>query len=296
MNKFQIRDIEALTGIKSHTLRIWEQRYQLCCPKRTETNIRYYDETDLKLLLNISVLNDHGYKISEIAKMSYEEIIREVMALSEDCANFGCQIQSLSDAMLHLDEHVFEKILNTNILKMGLENTMVNIVFPFLKKTGIMWQTNTINPAHEHFVTHLIKQKLLVAIDAQVMPRMDRGKKFLLFLPEGETHEIGLLFANYLIKSKGHHVLYLGANLPCSHLCEVSKFFKPDYVFTMLTSPLINTDLQTFADKLCAKLQKIPLFISGIQILQAEINIPKNMRMVNSVEEFNGILNEIAVS
>lgn len=290
MNKFQIRDIEALTGIKSHTLRVWEQRYNLCCPKRTETNIRYYEEGDLKLLLNIATLNDFGLKISEIAKLNPEEINDKVLELADNCEHFGCQIQNLSTSMLNLDEFSFDKILNTNILKLGFEKTMVNIVFPFLNRMGIMWQTSNINPAHEHFATHLIKQKLIVAIDNQVMPRAQSGKKFLLFLPEGESHEIGLLFANFLIKSKGHHVLYLGPNLPCAHLCEVAKSYNPDCVFSLLTANKTGEELENFAGNLCNKLKESTVFLSGQAFAGVETLSPANLKILKNIPEFIDIL------
>lgn len=275
MKKFLIRDIESLTGIKSHTLRIWEQRYKLCCPGRTETNIRFYDDEDLRLLLNISVLNDNGYKISEIARMSRQEISKLVSGLTEDCANYGCQIQSLSNAMLNLDEYAFEKILNTNILKMGLENAMCRIVFPFLNRVGIMWQTGAINPAHEHFASHLVRQKLLVAIDGQVPGQPSKTKKFLLFLPEGERHEIGLLFANFVIRSRGFRGLYLGQGLSCNDLYTVFESYQPDFIFSCITSCLGN-DIQSLINKLADKLHT-PILLSGYQVLNQELTYPSNV-------------------
>ncbi len=265
MRNFSIRDIESLTGIKAGTIRIWEQRYNLITPKRTSTNIRYYDDTDLRLLLNISVLTSNGYKISEIAQLSTPIIAEKVRCLLEDSATACLQKNALCDAMIHMDESAFDKILHTSILKMGFENTMENLILPFLKKIGNMWQTGAINPAHEHFVSHLIRQKLMVAIDGISITPNCEIKKFLLFLPAGENHDISLLYAKYLIKSRGHFVLYLGNNIPLTDLETVSLHFKPDYALTLLTSGLV-TDPTATTHTISQKLN-CPLLISGAQVI-----------------------------
>lgn len=292
MKRFLIRDIEALTGIKAHTLRVWEQRYNILTPKRTDTNIRFYDDEDVRLLLNVTMLNDRGYKISEIAKMSADERCEAVNSFSEDCKNYGCQIQYLANAMVKLDEAGFEKILSTNILQMGFEDTVICIIFPFLAKTGMMWQTGAINSAHEHFVSHIIRQKLLVAIDGQSTPADNTGKKFLLFLPGGETHELGLLFANYLIKSRGHHVLYLGANMPCCELANVAKFYQPDYIFTVLTTVQNNGNTTSFVDGLCCEAKEIPLLVTGCQVVGKDIQLPKNAILIENSDALIAFLTQ----
>ncbi|MEX0883706.1 MAG: MerR family transcriptional regulator, partial [Cyclobacteriaceae bacterium] len=204
MKYYSIKDLEQLSGIKAHTLRIWEQRYKILKPKRTETNIRYYDDDDLKLILNVALLNDNGFKISKIAKLNMEDIKSEILKLTERSFKFDDQIHALIIAMVELDEERFEKIISTNILKIGFELTMINIIYPFLSKIGILWQTGSIHPGQEHFISNLVRQKLIVAIDGQMYT--GGGKKFLLFLPEGELHEISLLFSSYLLKSNGHKV------------------------------------------------------------------------------------------
>ena len=210
MSTYSIKDLENLSGIKAHTLRIWEQRYDLIRPKRTDTNIRYYDDDNLKLILNVALLNDNGYKISKIASMDMDEMRAEVMKLTERSLTHDDQIHALTICMIEMDEERFDKVLSTNILKLGFEQSMMNIVYPFMSKIGVLWQTGAINPAHEHFISNLVRQKLIVAIDGQVVS--GDGKKFLLFLPEGELHEISLLFASFLIKSKGNKVFFIGDN------------------------------------------------------------------------------------
>src|SRR5210317_1574096 len=165
MSIYSIKDLEYLSGIKAHTLRIWEQRYNFIKPKRTDTNIRYYDDEDLKFVLNVSLLKDHGHKISRICSMPEQDIQLEVNRLMEKKMGFPEQIQSLTLSMLELDEERFEKTLNTNILQIGFERTMMNLVYPFFQRIGILWQTGAIASAQEHFISNLVRQKIIVAID-----------------------------------------------------------------------------------------------------------------------------------
>ncbi|MEQ9302640.1 MAG: MerR family transcriptional regulator, partial [Marinoscillum sp.] len=167
MSTFSIRDLEHLSGIKAHTLRIWEQRYELIKPKRTDTNIRYYDDHDLKLILNVALLKENGIKISKIAEMSDGELQREVLKLTERNLRYPEQIHALTISMVDLDEDRFNKIISSNILKLGFEKTMMNVIYPFLSKIGILWQTSAINPAQVHFISNLVRQKLIAAIDGQ---------------------------------------------------------------------------------------------------------------------------------
>jgi DNA-binding transcriptional MerR regulator len=155
VSNYSIKDLEQLSGIKAHTLRIWEQRYNLLCPKRTDTNIRYYDDQDLKLILNVALLNDNGFKISKIASMEPSEMREEVMKLTERTLTHDDQIHALTISMIEMDEDRFDKILSTNILKLGFEQTMMNIIYPFMSKIGVLWQTGAINPAQEHFISNL---------------------------------------------------------------------------------------------------------------------------------------------
>lgn len=170
MNHFSIKDIENLTGIKSHTLRIWEQRYGIPNPKRTETNIRYYDDEDLKLLLNVSMLNKQGHKISQLTSLSKAELENMALTYSEDVTDEGIQLDTMLAAMFNLDETAFEKILSSHLLKFGLEYTMTHLFFPFLKRIGVLWQTGQVNPAFEHFMSNLIRQNLLLQSMLRFIP------------------------------------------------------------------------------------------------------------------------------
>ena len=293
MNHFSIKDVEALTGIKPHTLRIWEQRYGIPQPKRTATNIRFYDDEDIKMLLSVAMLNRQGHKISKITRMSREEVDKLVMELTLNASDHVIQIESLTKAMFSLDEIAFEKILSPNILQFGLEGTYLSLVFPFLARVGVLWQTGSINPAYEHFITNLIRQKLFVAIDAQPKNLLPGAKKFLLFLPQHEPHEIGLLFANYLIRSRGNHTSYLGPNLPLDDLAPVMSIYKADYILTVLTTPLTTQSPLVVANKLAGDFPNTSVLMAGSQIFQANINLPKNVRLLHTFHDLINLVDQL---
>lgn len=285
MSQYSIKDLEHLSGIKAHTLRIWEQRYELLSPKRTATNIRFYDNEDLKLLLNVTVLNDHGYRISRIARMTREEMHAEVMRLSQEYCNYPDQIQSLCLAMVDMDEPRFDRVMNSNIHRIGLERTMMDIVYPFLTRIGILWQTGAVNPAQEHFISNLIRQKIITAIDNTTLAYRQGTQKFVLFLPEGEQHEIGLLFAYYMLKSRNHQVYYLGQSLPLDDLLTVVKLVKPDFVFGLfnMNSHMDITD--EYLSRLVSELPAGQLVIGGTYLAHRGTD-EKGYKRLDSAQDF----------
>jgi DNA-binding transcriptional MerR regulator len=285
MSSYSIKDLEQLSGIKAHTLRIWEQRYSIITPKRTDTNIRTYDDQDLKLVLNISLLKDHGYKISEISKMSIEDMYREVVKISDRQQNYPDQIHALTLSMIDLDEERFEKIVSTNILQFGFENTMIHIIFPFLNRIGTLWVTGSVGPAQEHFISNLIRQKLIVAIDSQANNQRPDGKKYMLFLPEGELHEINLLFSNYVIRARYNKVIYLGQSLPFNELAFAYNLHKPDYLFTSITSVPANHEVQPYVDQLVRAFPESHLLLTGYQVIGQDITIPDNATIINQIDD-----------
>ncbi len=293
MSTYSIKDLEQLSGIKAHTLRIWEQRYNLLSPKRTETNIRFYDDDDLKLILNVALLNDNGFKISKIAGMTLLEMKEEVVRLTEKNLTYDDQIHALTICMIEMDEDRFEKVLSTNILKIGFEQTMLNIIYPFLSKIGVLWQTGEINPAQEHFISNLVRQKLIVAIDGQLYK--GGGKKFLLYLPEGELHEISLLFATFLIKSKGHKVVYLGQNTPKEDLKLVYKLHNPEYLMTVITTSPNSQEVQCYIDNLSSLFKDSQIIISGYQIVGQDLRMPKNVKALHYIRQIKEYLEEIEI-
>ncbi|RZS95623.1 MerR family transcriptional regulator [Cecembia calidifontis] len=291
MSTYSIKDLEQLSGIKAHTLRIWEQRYNLLSPKRTDTNIRYYDDDDLKLILNVALLNDNGYKISKIAGMAMEEMREEVVKLTERSLTHDDQIHALTICMIEMDEERFDKVLSTNILKIGFEQTMMNIIYPFMSKIGVLWQTGAINPAQEHFISNLVRQKLIVAIDGQVSK--SNGKKFILFLPEGELHEISILFAAFLIKNQGHKVIYLGQNTPSDDLLAVYKLHQPEYLVTVITTSPSAEYVQEYLEALADRFSATKIIVSGYQIVGQDLKLPKNVFAMHYIRQLKDYLKEI---
>lgn len=285
MSVYSIKDLEHLSGIKAHTLRIWEQRYNFIKPKRTVTNIRYYDDDDLKLVLNISLLKNSGLKISKISKMSLQEMSQEVLRLTDQNLGFPEQIHALTLSMIDLNEERFEKILATNILQLGFEKTMIKIIFPFLTKIGVLWQTGSISPSHEHFITHLVRQKIIVAVDGQFISNNEYHKKYMLFTPEGELHELSLLFASYLIKARKNKVVYLGQSLPFADLASVHQIHEPDFLFSVITSTPGQDKIQAYVDDLANTFPNTTVLLTGFQVVGQDIKCPSNVIIVNRLEE-----------
>ncbi len=285
MGKYSISDLEKLSGIKSHTLRMWEKRYDLLKTKRTDTNIRFYDDDDLRYMLNVSLLVNNGVKISKVAAMSREEINARISELKGQATAFDYEISTLIISMTEMDEVKFEKIVSSSMLRHGIEKTVINILYPFLNKIGIMWQTGSINPAQEHFISNLIRQKLLVATDGLVVPDLRLTKRFLLFLPEDELHEIGLLFANYLIRARGNHTLYLGQTVPTSDIIETNKFYKADFIFTIITSAFRENELVNYLKEISSLFPETRILVSGLAI--DELNspdLPSNVTVLKNVD------------
>ncbi len=282
-NKLFIKDLENITGIKAHTIRIWEQRYKLIEPHRTDTGIRYYDEDQLRLILNVSILNNNGFKISKIAEMSLEEIYDKCQQLSESVSKYDGQIQSLISTMMTFDEREFNKILSINILKMGIEETMIQVVFPFMDQIGLLWLSGSIHPAHEHFISNLIRQRLHVAIDNLNYSVTSESRKFLVFVPTGENHDISIMFANYVLRSRGHEVIYLGTQTPFEDLYTIFDMRKPDFIFSIITALNSNVSIQTFINSLGKHWKDTEILLSGNQIInRKDLKIPENVNVLNS--------------
>ena len=286
-DKYFIKDIENITGIKAYTLRIWEQRYGMLVPKRTETNIRYYEEDDLKYMMNIAILNVHGIKISHIAQMDRDEVQRKTLSISENNTGQQAQIATLTSAMFDFDEREFNKTLSINILQLGMEQTTTQIIFPFLQHLGVMWLSGTIHIAHEHFITNLIKQRIFVAIDQlNIIPNAN-GKKFLLFLPNGENHELSLLLASYLLRANGKNVIYLGTSTPLEDLNKIHKLHNPDYVFCALTNPNSSMPVQVYLNTLSRSWPNTQILVTGSQVVKRrDLKIPENCRVISDPTSF----------
>jgi MerR family transcriptional regulator, light-induced transcriptional regulator len=284
MGSYSIKELEKLSGIKAHTLRIWEKRHGIIEPLRTSTNIRYYTDNDLKKIINVSLLNNHGFKISRIASMSYDELTEKVVELSNTSEELAIQIDQFIIAMIEMDEDKFEKLLSTLILRFGFEKTLVEILYPFLQKIGILWLTGNINPAQEHFVSNLIRQKIIVAIDGlDLAPKT--AKRAILYLPPNELHEIGLLFYHYITKKAGYRTFYLGQNVPHEDLSIVASIHNPDVMITAITSKLQNQTVNQYLINIEQEFPKVQFLVSGYQVSKLAVLPPKNVKIFSNSSE-----------
>ena len=283
MHDFTIRDLENLSGIKAHTIRIWEQRYSFLRPKRTETNIRYYSNEELKIILNVALLNKYGFKISQIDRMTESELKQKVLGLNSADAVQDRVINELIQAMIDLNMDQFEQSLDGFIFTWGIDKTITQIIFPFLERVGILWMTGHIVPAQEHLVSNIIRQKLIVGIDSTVS-HLRVNKSILLFLPEGEHHELGLLYMYYLLKVRGVRALYLGADVPFKDLEFVARLKKPDFVYTHLTTRPRYFNLEKYLDRFTAQLPATQLVISGNKVISQVKKDHKSVHFKNSLQ------------
>ena len=284
MNSFTIKDLENLSGIKAHTIRIWEQRYSFLKPGRSDTNIRYYSNDELKKVLNIALLNKYGFKISHIDKMSEIQVKEKIVSLSQIQAQQERIVNELIQCMVDLNIEKLEDILDDHIRVKGIERTITQIIFPFMEKIGILWLTNHINPAQEHLVSNVIRQKLIVGIEG-ISTSLKINKTVLLFLPEGEHHELGMLFMYYLLKSRGVSTIYLGANIPLKDVEYVVNLKKPDYLYCHLTSVVHNFNFDKFMLAITKKFSGTPIIISGMLTHNYEKKIPSHINFKKSFPE-----------
>lgn len=223
---FSIKDLENLSGIKAHTIRIWEKRYDILQPMRTDTNIRLYDLASLQKLLNITLLHDYGYKISKIATYPQDKIpslVREIIS-TKNAKNHA--ISAFKMAMMNFDQELFFNTYNWLIVEKSFKEVFHQVFIPLLNELGLLWQSDTITPAHEHFISYLIKQKLLVNTEKlQVLKQTKFDKVFVLSLPLNEIHELGLMYLNYEILLNGYKTIYLGESMPIDNLKDLKKHF-----------------------------------------------------------------------
>ncbi len=282
MGAYKIKDIEVLTGIKAHTLRIWEQRYKILVPDRTDTKIRTYSDSDLRVLLSISLLNNSGYKISKIAKLNTVEIQLE-------CANIplekslGLSIDKFIIALIEMDEHLFREVLDSLVDFKGIVRTFSEDLIPFLERIGIMWITDSINPAQEHFICNLMRQKIISEIEKLPTP-INKTNSVLLYLPENELHEMSLLIYNYLIREKGIYTYYLGQSVPLPCLVDCIQLLKPSHI---VTSWIINTSSQDVSDYFTKFSEAIDAQIhaGGYQVTLHSDSIPTSILQYKNSEE-----------
>lgn len=225
-NNFSIKDLENLSGIKAHTIRIWEKRYNVFEPMRTDTNIRLYDLQALQKLLNITLLHEYGYKISKISSLENENIDALVRKIVSEKSAKNHAISAFKLAMINFDQTLFFNTYDQLLSEKSFKETFFDVFIPLISEIGYLWQSNTISPAHEHFISYLIKQKLLINTEkVQILDPVKKDKVFVLYLPSNEVHELGLMYLNYEILLSGYKAIYLGESVPVDSLKDVKKYF-----------------------------------------------------------------------
>ncbi len=288
MSYYSIKDLEQLSGIKAHTIRIWEQRYALLKPERTATNIRLYTDEDLKTILNISCLNSEGIKISKIAELSKEAIGKKVLQTrTSSNSEHSIRINHLIVLMIELDEHNFRDVVYTSIADIGLVDTFTNILYPFLDKIGILWQIGTISPAQEHFISNIIRNVLIV--ETEKLGPAERGKEAVLFLSENERHEIGLLLSNYILKKNDFKTFYLGADVPYEDLKSILETLEPDMTLSAFVNPIDSDTINRFVETLGKDFPKIKHYFSGHQAVEKIKTTNKGLILIDHINDLQKI-------
>lgn len=286
MATYSMAEIVTLTGINAHTLRKWESRYDFIIPHRTETNIRYYSDNQLRKLLNIGILVRNGNRVSQIDKLTDAEINEQVSNILID-SNQSDEINALIISMIKMDELAFDKIIDRNVASKGVLVTVTEVIYPFLNQIGILWTTHKAMPAQEHFISNLIRQKIFTAIDELPLAKRD-APKIVLFLLEDEDHEIGLLLANYIAREMGWRVYYLGTKVPMENIEKVIEITKPQLLLSLfiLNRPKwVQSKINLLVNK-----TNVPLAISGNIDNFTEIDIPAQVNFLKDPQEMMDML------
>ncbi len=290
---YSIKDIENICGIKAHTLRVWEKRYGILIAKRTETNIRYYTEEDLKVALNISILYRKGMKISKLAKLSIDQLSVKVAEITEIDDSFEKNLDTLSISMLELDENKFTQILNKNIEQKGFDETLETVIYPLLEKINLMWVADSINEVHEIFVLNIIKHKLIVEIDKlPCEPKNSSKPKFMLYLPEKESQKLSLYYMYYFLKKEKFPVFYFGEEKNMLQLLKGAKNYKPDYIFTIINDSFSERAMKPYIDKILQEYSG-KLIISGYQAVNQSLESNEQYEVLSSLEQVNDYIKSI---
>ncbi|SFP99937.1 MerR family transcriptional regulator [Hymenobacter arizonensis] len=292
MGNFSISDLEQLSGIKAHTIRMWEQRYSLLRPVRTATNIRLYCDDDLRRLLNVATLCNRGRRISQVARLSDEELASAVIACSDDAHDHAAQVNALLAAMLGMDEPALSQLLEDSTQQLGFEKMMLHVAYPLLQRIGLMWLAGTMNLAQEHLLSHLLRQKLLAATDALPPIKLAGAPRWLLFLPEHELHELALLFMNYALRARGQHTLYLGQNMPIKELGSVCETYRPEALVTVLTTQPDRSRIGEFAEQLQQLCPAGQVVLYGNLARQEGLVLPPNFVAPPLMTDFLALITE----
>jgi len=285
MRHYTLYELEKLTGILAATIRVWERRYNIIKPKRTDTNRRWYDDDDLRRLINISVVNHSGIRISKIAMYSKSELEEKVELLTTDSNGSDKHINSLIVAMLTFNGNAVNEILLKLIINSGFEETFSNVVFPFLRRVGIMWHTGSASTGAEHFIANIFRARLISAIDSLPPANDPKSKRVIMFLPDNELHELGLLFYSYLIRKLGHEVLYLGQTTPVPALTEAIEKWHSDILVTGVLSDLSISEPEEYLNNLSSTFKTQKILVSGSLANEPVIEKYNNIFPIRSVSD-----------
>lgn len=288
-NQFSIKDLENLTGIKAHTIRIWEKRYNLLKPKRTNTNIRYYDLASFQKLLNVSYLNNNGYKISKIATIEEQQIPSLVREIATKGNIESHAINAFKLSMLNFDQALFYNTYESLLREKAFDEIFYDIFIPLLTEIGLLWQTDTITPAHEHFISSLIRQKILINTEKIQSKQINKSTKtFVLYLPENEIHELGLMFINHQLVSKGYQSIFLGYSVPLESLLDLQNYYDEIiYVsyFTVMPDKNSIENYITDFNKLLINKTNTKLWVLGQMLNALNLNdLPKGITPFKSIQ------------
>ncbi|MDR1673108.1 MAG: MerR family transcriptional regulator [Bacteroidales bacterium] len=274
MPNYSIKDLENLTGIQAHTIRIWEQRYKLLAPRRTPTNIRVYSDKDLRKLLSVNLLNNNGLKISKIANLTDDEIFGSVLRLTEsNDINLENHIDTLKLIMVEMNESRFEKLFSHLVLQLGFEETILKVFVPFFTRINYLWQAESVTSAQIYFISALVKQKLYVALDG-LEPADTSKRPFVFFLPKTEYVDTGLLIAHYVTRKRGYQTIYLGATLTAEEITEILQCYPTGYFMSVVSMAKIDIT-EYYRSFLAVCNEKQRLFVSGSQANLIRINEPR---------------------
>ncbi len=286
---FSIKDLENLSGIKAHTIRIWEKRYNILSPERTATNIRTYSNSHLQKLLNISLLNEHGYKISRISKMNDQEIIKMVKHINASTSLQNRAVKSFKMAMMNFDQRLFQQTYKELLEEKSFREIFHQVFLPLFEEIGTLWQTDTIKPIHEHYLVDLIKQKLYLEI-SKTNPHKNPISEtlYVLFLPENEIHDIGLLYLYYELLYNNYRAIYLGPSLPLSDMNYLLELHKDVSFLSYFTITPINLKdfIEDFLSQLCEE-RNYQLHLFGNKARPAkEMGLPTHINIYDSLTDF----------
>ena len=291
MARYSISDLEQLSGVKAHTIRIWEQRYNLLHPSRTATNIRTYGEADLRRLLNVATLCGRGQRISQVVRLSDEECQTAALALCNEVQPAdGARLNALQTAALDLNEVRLHGILDNAIEELGPEEAILRLGYPLLQRLGVSWKEGSLSGAQERLVAQLMRQELVAATDALPLGAAPPdAPRWLLFLPEGEWHELALLFMNYALRARGQQVLYLGCNLPLADVVAAAHAFQPTALATVLTTVPPRGQVAAFAEEVRRQYPVGSLVLFGALAVQAT-GLPEGVLQTACLHEFRDLI------